>query len=74
MYIVRIGQFTYLVAVILCISDFTSQVSDKLGSPIASGSSGDVYQCTIESSEGKTEVGLANQNPTSHTSDIHRPQ
>jgi hypothetical protein len=56
------------------ISDFTSQISDKLGSPIASGSSGDVYRCTIESSEGETEVGSANPNPISHTSDIHRPQ
>ncbi|OAX32375.1 kinase-like protein, partial [Rhizopogon vinicolor AM-OR11-026] len=32
------------------ISDFTSQISDKLGSPIATGSFGVVYRCTIESS------------------------
>jgi hypothetical protein len=56
------------------ISDFTSQISDKLGLPIATGSFGDVYRCTVESSEGKTEVSLANPNPIGHTSDIHRPR
>ncbi|KAJ8580210.1 kinase-like protein [Rhizopogon salebrosus TDB-379] len=40
------------------ISDFTSQISDNLGSPIASGSSGDVYRCTVESSEGKVEAAV----------------
>ncbi|OAX34960.1 kinase-like protein [Rhizopogon vinicolor AM-OR11-026] len=41
------------------ITDFTSQISDKLRSPIATGSFGEVYRCTIESSlQGPVEVAV----------------
>ncbi|KAJ8582530.1 kinase-like protein [Rhizopogon salebrosus TDB-379] len=40
------------------IYDFTSQISGKLGSPITTGSFGDVYRCTIQSSKGETEVAV----------------
>jgi hypothetical protein len=46
------------------ICDFTSQMSGKLGSPITTGSFGDVYRCTIQSSKGETEVGMANPSPS----------
>ncbi|OJA14206.1 hypothetical protein AZE42_09477 [Rhizopogon vesiculosus] len=40
------------------IRDFTSQIYDKLSSPVTTGSFGIVYRCTIESSERKTEVAV----------------
>ncbi|OJA17708.1 hypothetical protein AZE42_07449 [Rhizopogon vesiculosus] len=40
------------------IIDFSSQISGKLGPRIASGYFGDVYRCTVESREGRTEVAV----------------
>jgi len=42
-------------------TDFTSQIVGKLNSPIANGSFGEVYRCTVEPSEGKTEVSPTSQ-------------
>lgn len=40
------------------VDDLTSQIDDKLESPVARGSFGQVYRRTIETSRGRVEVAV----------------